>query len=108
MTDEEKYRAATLRAETSRLLLADAWSTARERVSSERLKADAQARLKWAVDEGRAQARAAIRRHPLAIGLGAAGLLTFLFRRPLMALSRRLFVLGRNGFRARNISEDEL
>jgi hypothetical protein len=107
MTKEEEYRAAALKAQASRLLFADALARARARLSPDRLKADTQAAINRAVQDGRKQARNAVRRHPLAIGLSLAALGAFLFRRPLMALSRRLYVLGQDLFSARSHLEDE-
>lgn len=103
---DEHYLQAEERARIAHARFLGALSVARARVAPARLKADVQAKLSEAASEAASRTRATAARHPFAIGALIAAFTAWLFRRPLGALSRHLFVLGRNRRRAR-ISEDE-
>jgi hypothetical protein len=105
MTDEQ-YQQAEERARIARVRFMGALSVARSRVTPARLKANAQAKLSQATSHAASRARATVVRHPFTTGSVLAALAAWLFRRPLGALSRHLFVRGRDWYRAR-ISEDE-
>ncbi|PZU60117.1 MAG: hypothetical protein DI547_03490 [Sphingobium sp.] len=100
MTPEERYLEADARAESERARFLTALGTAKSRFAPARLKSDAQAQALLATRRAGEQAQAFVGRHPVATGGVIAGLTAWLLRRPIAALSRRLFVLCRDRYRA--------
>jgi hypothetical protein len=107
MTDEDRYRLASDRAKAARLRLDDAIGIARSRLAPARLKADAKDAAADAVRGLGVKARTTVANHPVTTGALIFGFFAWLFRRPLAALSRRLYVVGRDSYRARRHMEDE-
>jgi hypothetical protein len=107
MSEMDEYRKATVEAELARARFLSTLDTAKHRLSASRLKARAQAAVVEALQDSGKQARSAVVRHPFALGTAVAAILAFLFRRPLTALFKRLYVFGRDKYRARNLSEDQ-
>ncbi|WP_336961157.1 hypothetical protein [Sphingobium aquiterrae] len=92
----EDYLAASSRAAAARATLLADVAEARSRLSPDRLKSDL-------VDQASVQARTmakgagkAARAHPWALGAVAAAIFGWIFRRPITALSCRLFVQARD------------
>ncbi|WP_164847332.1 hypothetical protein [Sphingobium algorifonticola] len=90
MMGEPDYRAAIRRAEEQRArLIADARAFG-ARIAPERLKADVREQIRTAVSDAGTRAKATVRSHPVAAGAIGAGLLAWLFRRPIGRLIGRL------------------
>ncbi|HEX7782103.1 MAG TPA: hypothetical protein VF509_04795 [Sphingobium sp.] len=79
---------------------------AKSRLSASRLKARAQALVVEALQDSGKQARSAVVRHPFALGAFLTAVIAFIFRRPLTALFKRLYVLGRDKYQSIRHSED--
>lgn len=92
----EDYLAASSRAKAAKTaLLADA-AEARSRLSPDRLKSELLSRVSIQARTMAQGARKGVRTHPWALGVVAAAVSGWIFRRPIAALSCKLFVQARD------------
>jgi hypothetical protein len=106
MADIEEYRKASLEADLARARFLGTLDVAKSRLSASRLKARAQALVVEALQDSGKQARSAVVRHPFALGTALAAIIALIFRRPLAALFKRLYVFGRDKYNSIRQSED--
>ncbi len=92
MKTEDRYRASVLRARSARARFMQEVAAAKRRLAPQSLKAEARAATARAVQSAKAEVRATAAAHPIAIGAGASALILLIFRKPLTALSRYLYV----------------
>lgn len=90
MTACQEYLAAVQDAETKKASFLANAQIARARVSPSRLKNDTKTKLCDAVIAGRKKTTETVQTHPVAVGLAGAGIVAFLFRRPLYKLALRI------------------
>lgn len=90
MTRRQEYIAAVQSADTKReSFLANA-QIARNRISPSRLKSDVKSKVHDAVESGRQKGKDVLHTHPVAVGVIGAGVVAYLFRRPLCRLVKRV------------------
>lgn len=106
MSDMDDYRKASAEADVARQRFLSTFGLARNRLSVSRLKSRAQAALVEALQDSGKQARSVVTRHRFALGGALLAAIVFVFRRPLTALFKRLYVFGRDKYRERKLSED--
>lgn len=92
MSAREEYLVAVATAETKKQSFFANAQIARARVSPKRLKNDAKAKLGHAIQTGREKASDTVQHHPVATGFVGAGIVAYLFRRPLYRMTRRLWI----------------
>ena len=102
MSTREEYRAACLRAEEAKAALDIAIGDARARLTPAALKDSAKRRIKSGATATSAAATRTVKRHPIAAASLLSALLLWLFRKPAWALSRTLYVKGRDTYHARS------
>jgi hypothetical protein len=106
VTDMEEYRKASAEADLARARFLGTLDIAKNRLSASRLKARTQAMIVEALQDSGKQARSAVVRHPFALATALTTIIALIFRRPLTALFKRLYVFGRDKYRTRYLSED--
>lgn len=102
-----KYRQAERDADAARAAFLQSLRHARERLTPGSLKADATQMLQQAITSARQEATITARKHLFIVVGIITGVIVFLARKPLMALSRRAGVSIRKAWRARRHSGDE-
>lgn len=100
--ESEEYRAAAQASRAARHRFLDNLADTRARFEPDRLKRDIGDAAKRQAEIAKMKAEDMAREHPVAIGAAAAGLIAWLFRRPIAALSRLLGVKAANAWRTRN------
>lgn len=94
--DNDEYRVVEARADAARFAFLQAVNATKERFQPDRLKTDAKVKIYQAMEATKAGTRKAIRSHPGTV-VGVVGAVTaIIFRRPLMALVRKLYRGGSN------------
>jgi hypothetical protein len=102
MSREQELDRAVRKADAARHTFMASWQDARGRFSPPRLRAEAREKANAALQDLRDQARQSVRSHPLIAGGTLVAVIGWLFRRPIAALSRRLYVKMRD-----EITEEE-
>ncbi|WP_242123029.1 hypothetical protein [Sphingobium sp. Sx8-8] len=92
MSQEEAYRAASTRADERKAAFLNSAQAAKARIAPARLKQDAKDKATETLLDGAAYAAAKVQQRPTATAAATAALGLYLFRRPLGALFRRLYV----------------
>ena len=106
----DSYRAAAQRARLARHRFLDDLSDTRQRFRPARLKDDIGEAAAQQARIARMKAAQAARRHPYSIAAITAGITAYLFRKPLAALSRLIWVGGgkaRQAWQDRRLDNDE-
>ena len=106
MADMEDYRKASAEADLARARFLGTLDIAKSRLSASRLKARAQTLVVEALQDSGKQARSAVVRHPVALAATLTAIIALIFRRPLTALFKRLYVFGRDKYDSIRHSED--
>lgn len=96
MSREDAFDAAVRRADMARTRFVGAVDTAKLRFAPERLKADARDKAEELAHAAGDKAKASVRNHPFIVGGAVTGVIAWLLRRPIAALSRWLYVKARN------------
>jgi hypothetical protein len=96
MTTEERYRLSNVQVRAARARFLNDVAAAKARLAPDRLKAEARAAAVKAVTDVRREVRSTAAAHPLAIGAIVTTIVVVIFRKPLLALSRTLYVSFRN------------
>jgi hypothetical protein len=95
------YKRAEVEADLARSSFLLALDKARGRLHPKSLKQDVNQKINDTVDGAKATAMETARQHPFILGGTAAVVMALLFRRPLMALSRKARVLIQDAWQAR-------
>lgn len=95
------YKRAEVEADLARSSFLLALDTARSRLRPGALKQDVERKIGDTVDGAKTAAVETARHHPFILGGTVAVVLALLFRRPLMALSRKARVLIQDAWQAR-------
>lgn len=85
--DTQDVRTANARADAARERFRGALAFAKTRASPSRIKQDVIDGAKTRIGEAEQAVQTTVRRHPVAISSAVAGLLAFLFRKPLATLA---------------------
>ena len=92
MTAEEQYQRANVEVEQKKAALRSSAAAAKARLSPARLKEDAKHKVVGRLQQAKSTAMAQVNERPVATGAAAGALAIYLFRRPLSALFRRIYV----------------
>lgn len=92
MSSEEQYRQASAQAEQRKAAFLSSATAAKERLAPARLKEDAKHKLSDGLANGKAYAEAKFHERPIAVGAAAGAAMLYLFRKPLWALFKPVYV----------------
>lgn len=92
MSPEERYAEANGEAARKKAAFVSSAATAKARLSPARLKQDVKDKAFNSVQKGKTKIAATVQRRPLAAGAAATALTLYLFRRPVSALLKRMYV----------------
>ena len=92
MSPEEQYRQARAQAEQRKAAFLSSATAAKARVAPARLKEDARHKLGDSLTDGKAYVEAKFHERPIAMSAAAGALALYLFRKPLWALFKPVYV----------------
>lgn len=92
MTAEEQYQRATVEVEQKKAAFRSSATVAKARLSPTRLKQDVKGKVSDGLHKVSSTAMTQISERPVATSAAAGALAIYLFRRPLSALFRRIYV----------------
>ncbi|HKY82099.1 MAG TPA: hypothetical protein VJM09_11590 [Sphingobium sp.] len=92
MSPEQQYRAASVEAERRKTALRTSAATAKARIAPARLVRDVKEKALDTLSNGKAYVVAKAEERPIAVGAAAGAFALYIFRRPLSALFKRIYV----------------